>query len=288
MSGTRRATSMCIIAVAALLLSACTSAGTEGAPSSSAEAGASPGGPAGIIAIGHSALTGENADPQRQGQDARDQSWATGDDPAVDSIYLRMVASDPVHEGHVANTAAGGAVASQLAAQAEAALADVPGPALVIIQTIDNDIRCDESDAANLPIFGEELASALEVITEASPESKILIVSQRGRPAMLAEFLPAATEEPAAGEESCNFVTDEGEFVAANAAHLTAIIEAYEAEQARVCSETPNCFDDDGAMTTFADTEQDLEGGDGNHLTTKGQARTAALIWPVVADILGY
>ena len=276
-----------MLVVSALLLSACAPTG-PGPAASPQETGIPTGAPAGIIAIGHSALTGENADPGRQGEEARDQSWATGDSPAVDSIYLRMVENDPAHEGHVANTASGGAVASQLAAQAEAALAEVSTPALVIIQTIDNDIRCDESDAANLPIFGEELASALEVITEASPESKILIVSQRGRPAMLAEFLPAATEEPAAGEESCNFVTDEGEFVAANAAHLTAIIEAYEAEQARVCSETPNCFDDDGAMTTFADTEQDLEGGDGNHLTTKGQARTAALIWPVVADILGY
>ena len=286
MNATRGAV-LSALAVALLTVSGCSMVGADPAPSEPDE-GSSSAAPVGIIAIGHSGLTGENADPERQGRDARDQSWATGEDPAVDSIYLRMVANDSAHDGHVANTAAGGASASQLAAQAEAALEEVPAPALVIVQTVDNDIRCDGTDARNVAAFGEDVAAAMDVITTASPGSKILFVSQRGRPAMLAQYFPAAAEEPAPGEESCNFVNEDGEFVTANSAYLTSIIEAYEGEQARVCAEYPNCIDDGGAMTTFQDTEEDLAGGDGNHLTTQGQARTAALIWPVAAETLGY
>jgi hypothetical protein len=43
--------------------------------------------PVGIIAIGHSGLTGEWSDPNRLGQEAKNNSWATGDAPEVNSIY---------------------------------------------------------------------------------------------------------------------------------------------------------------------------------------------------------
>ena len=69
-------------------------------------------GPVGVIAIGHSGLTGENSDPDRPGQPALENSWATGTNPEVNSIYLRLVEVQPETEGHVANTAVGGALAS--------------------------------------------------------------------------------------------------------------------------------------------------------------------------------
>lgn len=55
-----------------------------------------------------------------------------------------------------------------------------------------------------------------------------------------------------------------------------------------MCAEFATCIDDGEINNSFAETEDDLAGGDGNHLTTKGQARTAALMWPVVAEALGY
>jgi hypothetical protein len=86
-------------------------------------------------------LTGENSDPNRPGQDAQENAWATGTNPEVNSIYRRLIAVRPETEDHVANTAQGGAPASSLAGQAQAAFDTVPAPALVIIQTIDGDIR---------------------------------------------------------------------------------------------------------------------------------------------------
>jgi lysophospholipase L1-like esterase len=102
--------------------------------------------PVGVIAIGHSGLTGENSDPKHPRQEAKENSWATGTAADVNSIYTRLIAIRAETEGHVANTAQGGAVARSLSSQATAALAVVPRPALVIIQTIDNDIRCDGTD----------------------------------------------------------------------------------------------------------------------------------------------
>src|SRR5688572_30402943 len=69
--------------------------------------------PVGVIAIGHSGLTGENSDSERPFQPALENSWATGTNPEVNSIYLRLSEVHPETEGHVANTAVGGGVAAQ-------------------------------------------------------------------------------------------------------------------------------------------------------------------------------
>jgi hypothetical protein len=88
----------------------------------------------------------------------------------------------PETKGHVANAAVGGAPVSSLAGQAQAALRSVPTPELVIVQTMDDDIRCDGTDAGNVSTFGDTLKRALGSINAASPESKILLVGQLGRP----------------------------------------------------------------------------------------------------------
>src|SRR3954452_10271512 len=79
---------------------------TSTSPSPSSTPGTGP--VRGLIAIGHSGLTGENSDPRHPGLPALRNSWATGSSPGVDSVYLRMVAALPDTRGHVANAAAGG------------------------------------------------------------------------------------------------------------------------------------------------------------------------------------
>ena len=76
----------------------------------------------------------------------------------------------------------GGAPASSLVGQAQFALETVPTPALVVVQTIDSDIRCDGTDRTHVTEFGVALADALQVVTTASPDSRILVVGQLGRP----------------------------------------------------------------------------------------------------------
>jgi hypothetical protein len=222
---------------------------------------ANPANPVGVIAIGHSGLTGENSDPKHPGQIALENSWATGLSPQVNSIYRRLVAVRPETEGHVANTAEGGAPASRLAEQAQDALVTVPTPALVVVQTIDNDIRCDGTDRTHVTEFGVALADALQVVTMASPNSRILVVGQLGRPG------PSVRCDPDPSDT------------------LISVIEKYETEQSRVCATVPNCRTDDGARAAYVDRPENFS-SDQNHLSVRGQAEAAEIAWPAVAALL--
>jgi Tol biopolymer transport system component len=263
---------------------------TVGAAAQQEDAAASPSpaaSPVGIVAIGHSGLTGENTDPSLPPfSPVLENSWATGSNPEVESIYQRLVAVRPETAGHASNQAQGGAGSNTLASQAKTALEEVPNPALVIIQTIDGDIRCDGSDAEHVPTFGAFVTDALEVITGTAPDARILMVSQSGRPATYAELLMDHPEAIMGGTGICDFFDPDGQVVPEALDTLTGIIEAYEAEQARVCALYPQCGTDDGLMTTWVD-DATLLSHDWNHLSVEGHARKAEMLWPVVADILG-
>jgi len=246
-------------------------------------------GPVGIIAIGHSGLTGYGTDPNNPNHDAKTNSWATGTNPEINSIYQRLTAVHPETAEHVSNMAQGGALAIDLAFQASVALQEVPAPELVIIQTFDNDIRCDGTDPDNLKVFAHSIENALKVIVDASPNSHILMVSQPGRPvesvAMLEnipEAIPSFT-----GSGMCDLFDPDGKINQEHIANLTAIIESYEVEQARVCALYPKCSTDNGAFTTYVDEKiTDLVPDDWEHINVEGQARLAEIIWPVISDLL--
>lgn len=242
-----------------------------------------------MIAIGHSGLTGENSNPDRPGQDALENSWATGTNPEVDSVYQRLVTVLPATDGHVANTAQGGASASSLVTQASAALEVVPTPALVIIQTIDNDIRCDGTDPEHIDEFGSAVAASVDLLVTASPNSRILMVGQLGRPspAFVEELVD---EDPSVqafvtGTGPCDFYDSNGNLLEANFETLTRIIESYEAEQARVCAAVPQCRTDDGARAAYVDELNNFS-SDWAHLSVRGNAQAAEIIWPRVAALL--
>jgi len=245
-------------------------------------------GPIGIIAIGHSGLTAYRTDPNQPDHDAKANSWATGTNPEINSIYQRLLAVHPEITDQVSNMAQGGTEAIELAGQARTALQLVPEPELVIIQTIDNDIRCDGTDADNLKAFGHSVENALNVIVEASPNSRILMVSQPGRPA---EYAAALENNPDAkavvtGMGMCDLFDPDGKLNQEHVATITAIIESYEAEQARVCATVPQCSTDNGAFATYVDDITRLVPDDWAHLSAEGQARLAEIIWPVISNLL--
>jgi hypothetical protein len=274
------------VGIAALIaLGACSAGSTNG--KSAAEpngATAEDAGPAGVVALGHSGLTGEGAtlNPSEWGR----YSWATGDAPEVTSIYMRMMELYPETKGEVSNWAAGGAPSAKLEGQAQFALEEVPTPRLVLIQTIDNDIRCDGSDAEHVPTFGENLAAALDVVTTKSPDSAILVLDQLGRPTGAAADLPPGPPADDVATDPCGFIDPQGRYIAEKAQALTDIIEGYEDEQERVCAQYPQCHDDGNVRRNFDDGVPGMLSADGNHLAAAGQAAMAELIWPRVEAIL--
>jgi hypothetical protein len=257
-------------------------------PSSPGTAPADAEHPRGLIAFGHSALTGLSADADRPQENSPESSWATGTNPAVDSVYLRLVKVRPETKGAVANTAQNGAKASTLPAQAEAALGQVPFPALAIVQTIDNDIRCDGSDDAHLPEFRASVRAAIEVVHAASPKTTIVVVSNFGSPAGYAKALGADPVAVAGfgGTDPCALFTSDGKINTKGVATLTAIIDKYEAEQVRACEGIAVCHSDDGAMGGFTE-RLELLASDRQHLLAPGHAELAKIIWPTVQKVLG-
>jgi hypothetical protein len=286
----------CAVLAISLALLAAASCGSSSGPASPA-AGAEPAGSSsgttsashplrGIIALGHSALTGENSDPQRPGQAAVQNSWATGTNPAVDSIYQRLAALDPTARGHAVNAAVGGAPAGALAGQASAALSAEPNPRLVIIQTIDSDIRCDGTDTANYPVFGQQVKAALDFIARRAPRATILLMSQPGRPLPASRAIagtPAAQVQ--SGADICSPFDPDLRLDLKHITTLTGIIEGYESEQAKICATVPECRTDGGRATHFQVAAR-YYSSDWNHLNVTGLAALARFMWPAVARIL--
>jgi hypothetical protein len=291
---TRSAGTVVALMALALIVGGCSGGNTAdqqatGAATSSTAPSANTAKPVGVIAIGHSGLTGENSDPKQPGQVALENSWATGTSPQVNSIYRRLVALRPETGGHVANTAEGGAPASALAAQAQRALETVPTPALVVVQTIDDDIRCDGTDRTHVAEFGAALADALQVVTTASPDSRILAVGQLGRPSpsfvkKLVAKDPTVKAE-LTGTGMCDFYRPDGVLNNKAFETLTSIIEDYENEQARVCAMVTHCRTDDGARAKYVDRLENFS-SDWNHLNVRGQAEAAKIAWPAAAALL--
>jgi hypothetical protein len=246
----------------------------------------------GIIALGHSGLTGENSDPQSLGMPAPQNSWATGTSPAVDSIYQRLAAVDPATRGHMVNEATGGAPAGTLVVQATQALSVVPNPRLVIIEIIGTDIACDGSDSSNYSVFGQYVKSALDLIARQAPHATILLVSWPGRPLQASKAItgtPAVPISRANSSEMCRPFDPNLRLDMKHITTWTGIIEGYESEQAKVCATVPECRTDNGRATHFqvsASYYNYSDDWDWQHYNVAGLAALAAFMWPTVAKIL--
>src|SRR5262249_35577041 len=88
------------------------------------------------------------------------------------------------------------------------------------------------------------------------------------------------------GTGPCAFYDTDGHLVTKGFKTLTGIIDAYEVEQARVCATVPHCVTDGGVRKAYNDRLANFS-PDWAHLNVRGQAAEAALIWPVVAKLLG-
>jgi len=246
----------------------------------------------GIIVLGHSALTGENSDPQSLGQPAPQNSWATGTNSAVDSIYQRLAAVDPAFRGHAVNEAVGGATADTLVLQATQALRAEPNPRLVIIEIIGTNIRCDGSDRSLYPVFGQQVKAALDLIAKQAPHATILLVSWPGQPLQASKAIIGTAAVPISQANSAPMCRSFDPNIRLDMKHITTwtgIIEGYESEQAKVCATMPECHTDNGLAAQFqvrASYYNYSNDWDYQHYNVTGLAALAAFMWPTVAKAL--
>ena len=133
--------------------------------------------PNSIAAIGHSDTNGSGVRGPRTNWPH--SSWVTGDSPAVQSLYSRILARNPAIRGNKFNLAISGADAASMLLQAKKAVGLKPAPELVVVQGIDNDIACDT--VSHKP-FQVAFARVLETLAAGLPDSRIFVVSQFGSP----------------------------------------------------------------------------------------------------------
>ncbi|MDQ6852565.1 MAG: GDSL-type esterase/lipase family protein [Actinomycetota bacterium] len=241
--------------------------------------------PNSIIVLGDSGATGLHSDPDQPEKDATQNSWATGDNPAVKSIYTRVLALHPAVRGHNANVAVDGTGVDQLGGQVDQALAIEPRPDLFLIQTVANDIRCDGSDPDNYALFAVTLEDVLRKISVGAPQAKVFIVSgpwsTTKRYLSVAQHLPGARASNT-GTGPCDLFSPAGEPVPAHQRYIEGITQRYLDAVKSVCAKFRTCLYDHGALHNIAITTADVT-PDGYHLTVIGQRKQAALEWRALA-----
>jgi hypothetical protein len=233
-----------------------------------------------IVVLGHSGTTGYDSDPRHPETDALENSWATGTAPGIDSIYRRLLRTHPALRGNTTSLGVDGSTVDDLSQQVATMLTLRPLPDVVIIQTVDNDIRCDGTDAENEKAFGRTLGRVLTTINREDRHAQIFFVDQWGSVATYTNAvrtLPAAVSA-ASGTGLCDTYTTGGQVRPAGVAALQRIVDGYYATVERVCAAHRACWTDRGALKRMPLTIEDIA-PDLNHLSKKGLALMAAYAW---------
>ena len=277
-SGSQRAW-VCSALCAVLLGTGCSGGDSPTNPTSRTATATKPasaytGYPDSVAAIGHSAVTGEGTQPG--GQEVKANSWATGSNPEVNSVYLRLLQAHPAIKGHVVNFGTGSADVESLAGQAEGLIAQNPQPELVLIATLDADIACPATQG-DFAAYGQAIGKVLGELSTKMPGSRFFITTQISTPSRDAAVYSRSERASVGGTGPCAFLDPRGNLVPKELTRLEAAIAGFKTELTKACSETDRCSTDQtgqGWTMRRSDYSDDL-----NHLNLSGQARWAEYVW---------
>jgi lysophospholipase L1-like esterase len=288
------ATAIAGLALAALVLTTGHAGGDDdagGRPQADVDRSATPARsayPSSMDALGASVAAGYNTDCPEGWIDCPDNSWSTGANPAVDSVYLRLLALNPRLKDHNANDAESGTAMVALDGQAESAVQR--GVDLVTIAMGTND-ACGRRTGVMTDVseFRDEFRRAMETLTTGLPKVRIHVVSipdlyrtwetlhtdSRAMSAWRAlPFCPTMFTHP-----TSNAPAD----VHRRAAVRARVVE-YNGVLAEVCASYPRCTTDGGAAFRAPIVLAEFSTHDYWHPNIAGQAALANLVW----DTLGY
>lgn len=236
--------------------------------------------PDSLAVLSHSASLGIGTRPYKGWtHSSKTNSWVTGTNPAVNSIYQRILAKNPAIKGHAKNL--GAPSASIFAIDAQASRLIQEGAAdLVIIQTIDADITCPNP---NLRSFGDGLAAVLDTLRRGSPNTRVFVTTQFGSPKTYAQSLRPDQRRAFGGTGPCAFLDPRGQIVPKELRRLESIIQGYEQQVFRVCEHFKMCYHDGGAFSKIVERPSDF-GEDLDHFSIQGHARAAEVAWKAMHE----
>lgn len=239
--------------------------------------------PNSIAVLGHSGSTGEGSDPDQPGVEIRENSWVTGTNPKVRSLYARILERNPAIDGNAFNFAQGGANIDAVAAQADAALTNDPVPELILIQVMDSDMTCPV-DRSALRLFRTKLRAVVRKIEREAPFSGIFMMGQFGSVPTYARSLTREERAAQGATGPCEFMSPRGDIVEKEVARLEKAIHAYEGVLERECERVRRCTWDEGAFGNAVD-RREYTTPDLNHFSVEGHAKGAALAWQAMRKL---
>jgi hypothetical protein len=226
-----------------------------------------------------------------------ENSWATGTNPAVNSIYSRLLALNPAIKGHNMNFSvsdnaldAAGHELDDFDREVHQALHQGVKPDLVLIQVIDRAMKCDGTTERDFAGYGSRFSELLDALAKGMPNAKFLVVSQWGSFASYVKYLQSLDAHTArlknAGKKPCQLVSSpSGQIVASRVAYAQSIVAGEEAQLKAACVKVPNCHYDGGAASRIAVTPADVAQYQFNP-TISGQAKLAAAEWKALSPFL--
>jgi len=258
-----------------------------------ASAGASAHGAAGypsaMVVLGADTAAGFGSDAKHPYSEAKPNSWAGGTNPAVKTVYSRLVAVAPAIRGHSVNLAEhsdAGAELDNLARQVRQAVALRRKPELVVVQVMERSIKCDGTET-DFDAYGAKFASALDALAAGLPKAKIFVVGQWGS---LASYVRALRSLPIgdrlkhAGKKPCQLVeAPSGRVTPARIASVSRIVAGREAQLRAACARIARCRYDGGAADRVQVAPADLSLWQWTP-SASGQAKLAAALWPAMAN----
>ena len=236
-----------------------------------------------MVVLAHSGATGYDSDPRQPRTDIKANSWATGTNPAVNSVYLRILAKNPRIKGHNANLAEDGATIVELLQQAKRAVKLKPKPELVLVQIMDNDMVCPAAKS-NYESFRKGVVAALSVVARGAPKAKVFVVSQFGSPTTQLRVFTRSERLGMAGEGPCDLINSSGAIAKKRLARLEHVIHSYEAQLAAACKRFSGCRYDGGAFGRAIDKREYIS-EDLSHFSVRGHAKAAAIAWAALKRV---
>jgi hypothetical protein len=252
--------------------------------------------PSSMAVLGTPTAAGWGADSGHPFRDAREDSWATGTNQTVSSVYSRLVALSPSIKGHNANlTSEEGAPESagheldDFAVQVRKALQLKVKPELVLVQVIDRAMKCDGTTERNFTDYGARFSDALQTLAQGLPSARIFVTSQWGSFASYVNYLKGldvGTRLKNAGKRPCQLVASpSGQIVASRVAYAKSVVTGEEAQLRIACAKVANCRYDGGAAQRMAVTAADISAFQYTP-TLQGQAKLAAAEWKAMAGFV--
>jgi lysophospholipase L1-like esterase len=272
--GSQMALGACLVAVLLATISSTASAAPTYASS--------------MDALGGSFTRGFNTDCPNAWIDCPQNSWATGTNPVVDSIYLRLLALNPRLRDNNANDAQSRSTMADLDAQAQSAVRR--DAELVTIATGTNDACGGHTgEMTEVSVFSDEFTQAMDTLTTGLPHARVHVLSipdiyQRWE---TFHIIPSAVKAWRSIPFCPTLLTHPTSNAPADVQRRAAVrarVLDFNAVLAQVCAQYPQCTTDAGAAFRAPVTAAEFSTHDYWHPNITGQAALAKRIW----DTLGY